>query len=45
MNRDTKTTQSHRRVLKPEPLPRRSVEDRQVQCPSPEGSNIRPGEG
>ena len=44
-NRGTKTTQSHLWGLMPEPVPRRSVEDCQVQCPSQEGLNIRPGEG
>ena len=44
-NRDTKTIQTHPWVVMPEPAPRRSVEDREVQCPSQEGSNIRPGEG
>ena len=44
-NRDTKTTQSQPWVIMPEPGPRRSVEDRKVQCPSQEGPNIRPGEG
>ena len=44
-NRDTKTTQTHPWVVMPEPVPRRSVEDRQVQCPSQEGPNLRLGEG
>ena len=44
-NRDTKTTQSQPWVMMPEPVPRRSVEDREVQCLSQEGPNIRPGEG
>ena len=40
-----KTTQKHPWVLMPEPVPRRSVKDRQVQCPSQEGHNIYPSEG